>query len=47
MNIGCYYIVGVPLGVVLGFVFKLGVKVVDLAVNCSNILDAEISSSML
>ncbi|KAM0832541.1 hypothetical protein ACQ4PT_064834 [Festuca glaucescens] len=26
VNIGCYYIVGVPLGVVLGFVFKLGVK---------------------
>ena len=22
MNIGCYYIVGVPLGVVLGFVFN-------------------------
>lgn len=27
VNIGCYYIVGVPLGVLLGFVFKLGVKV--------------------
>uniref|UniRef100_A0A0E0KFR0 Protein DETOXIFICATION n=1 Tax=Oryza punctata TaxID=4537 RepID=A0A0E0KFR0_ORYPU len=26
VNIGCYYIVGVPLGVLLGFVFKLGVK---------------------
>jgi Na+-driven multidrug efflux pump len=37
VNIGCYYIVGVPLGVVLGFFFKLGVKVVDLPVNCSYI----------
>ena len=27
VNIGCYYIVGVPLGALLGFVFKLGVKV--------------------
>ncbi|KAI5001847.1 hypothetical protein ZWY2020_026497 [Hordeum vulgare] len=26
VNIGCYYIVGVPLGIVLGFVFNLGVK---------------------
>uniref|UniRef100_A0A0D9VVU2 Protein DETOXIFICATION n=1 Tax=Leersia perrieri TaxID=77586 RepID=A0A0D9VVU2_9ORYZ len=26
VNIGCYYIVGVPLGVLLGFVLKLGVK---------------------
>ncbi|OEL26591.1 Protein DETOXIFICATION 40 [Dichanthelium oligosanthes] len=26
VNIGCYYIVGVPLGALLGFVFKLGVK---------------------
>lgn len=26
VNIGCYYVVGVPLGLVLGFVFKLGVK---------------------
>ncbi|KAK4390637.1 protein DETOXIFICATION 33 [Sesamum angolense] len=24
INIGCYYIVGLPLGIVLGFVFKLG-----------------------
>jgi Na+-driven multidrug efflux pump len=29
VNIGCYYIVGVPLGVLLGFVFKLGVKVME------------------
>ncbi|PWZ20375.1 Protein DETOXIFICATION 40 [Zea mays] len=26
VNIGCYYIVGVPLGALLGFFFKLGVK---------------------
>ncbi|CAN6304471.1 unnamed protein product [Urochloa humidicola] len=26
VNIGCYYIVGVPLGALLGFGFKLGVK---------------------
>uniref|UniRef100_J3LQE4 Protein DETOXIFICATION n=2 Tax=Oryza brachyantha TaxID=4533 RepID=J3LQE4_ORYBR len=26
VNIGCYYIIGVPLGVLLGFVFNLGVK---------------------
>ncbi|XP_038894071.1 protein DETOXIFICATION 40-like isoform X2 [Benincasa hispida] len=26
LNIGCYYIVGVPLGALLGFYFKLGVK---------------------
>jgi len=29
VNIGCYYIVGVPLGALLGFVFKLGVKVTE------------------
>lgn len=29
VNIGCYYIVGVPLGALLGFVFKLGVKVME------------------
>ncbi|KAM3336060.1 hypothetical protein ACQJBY_030189 [Aegilops geniculata] len=26
VNVGCYYIVGVPLGVLLGFVFNFGVK---------------------
>ncbi|XP_020256851.1 protein DETOXIFICATION 40-like [Asparagus officinalis] len=26
VNVGCYYIVGVPLGVLLGFVFDLGAK---------------------
>ncbi|KAF7141270.1 hypothetical protein RHSIM_Rhsim06G0076100 [Rhododendron simsii] len=26
LNLGCYYLVGVPLGVVLGWVFDLGVK---------------------
>lgn len=28
VNIGCYYIVGIPLGVLLGFKFNLGVKVI-------------------
>lgn len=27
VNIGCYYLVGIPVGVVLGYVFKLQVKV--------------------
>ncbi|KAJ0651567.1 putative multi antimicrobial extrusion protein [Helianthus annuus] len=27
VNVGCYYIVGIPLGFLLGFHFKLGVKV--------------------
>ncbi|KAA8524627.1 hypothetical protein F0562_011050 [Nyssa sinensis] len=27
VNVGCYYIVGIPLGAVLGFYFKLGAKV--------------------
>lgn len=27
INVGCYYAVGVPLGSLLGFYFKLGVKV--------------------
>ncbi|CBI28940.3 unnamed protein product, partial [Vitis vinifera] len=26
VNVGCYYIVGVPLGSLLGFYFKLGAK---------------------
>ncbi|GFP97032.1 protein transparent testa 12 [Phtheirospermum japonicum] len=26
VNIGCYYVVGIPIGCVLGFTFKLGVK---------------------
>ncbi|XP_074270119.1 protein DETOXIFICATION 40-like [Silene latifolia] len=26
VNVGCYYVVGIPLGVLLGFYFKLGVK---------------------
>uniref|UniRef100_A0A5B7AI07 Protein DETOXIFICATION n=1 Tax=Davidia involucrata TaxID=16924 RepID=A0A5B7AI07_DAVIN len=26
VNVGCYYVVGVPLGVLLGFYFKLGAK---------------------
>lgn len=27
VNVGCYYVVGVPLGCLLGFKFNLGVKV--------------------
>ncbi|KAL8499162.1 hypothetical protein ACS0TY_022222 [Phlomoides rotata] len=27
INIGCYYIVGLPLGIVLGFVFNFGATV--------------------
>ncbi|VAH69572.1 unnamed protein product [Triticum turgidum subsp. durum] len=31
VNVGCYYIVGVPLGVLLGFVFNFGVKAFGVA----------------
>ncbi|CAK9159123.1 unnamed protein product [Ilex paraguariensis] len=27
VNIGCYYVVGVPLGIIMGWVFNLGVKI--------------------
>lgn len=27
VNVGCYYVVGIPLGVLLGFYFNLGAKV--------------------
>lgn len=27
INIACYYIVGLPLGILLGFTFKFGVEV--------------------
>lgn len=27
INLGCYYIIGVPLGVLMGWVFNLGVMV--------------------
>ena len=37
VNVGSYYIVGVPLGVVLGFFFNLGAKVMDLSVKFSYI----------
>lgn len=30
VNVGCYYVVGVPLGSLLGFYFKLGAKVNQL-----------------
>lgn len=29
INIGCYYIVGLPLGIVLGFVFDFGSVVIN------------------
>jgi len=32
VNIGCYYIFGVPLGLILGYVLNFGVEV-----KCSNI----------
>jgi Na+-driven multidrug efflux pump len=28
VNVGCYYLIGVPLGVLLGFTFDLGAKVI-------------------
>lgn len=28
INIGCYYFIGIPLGVLLGFKFDFGIKVV-------------------
>lgn len=33
VNLGCYYAVGVPLGVVLGWVFNLGVEVCFLSLS--------------
>lgn len=27
VNVGCYYLVGIPLGVILGFYFNFGAKV--------------------
>lgn len=27
VNVGCYYVIGVPLGALLGFKFDLGAKV--------------------
>jgi Na+-driven multidrug efflux pump len=27
VNVGCYYLIGIPLGVLLGFTFDLGAKV--------------------
>lgn len=27
VNLGCYYLIGIPLGVVLGFIIKLKVEV--------------------
>ena len=30
VNVGCYYVVGVPLGVFLGFYLRMGAKVIKL-----------------
>lgn len=38
VNIGCYYLVGIPVGVVLGYVFKLQVKVSSLIPFSSTLL---------
>jgi Na+-driven multidrug efflux pump len=32
INVGCYYFVGIPLGVLLGFKFHLGAKVLHFLV---------------
>lgn len=32
VNVGCYYIIGIPLGVLLGFKFDLGAKVWTLLI---------------
>ena len=39
VNVDSYYIVGVPLGAVLGFFFYLGAKVMDLFVKFSCIFN--------
>lgn len=45
VNVGCYYVVGVPLGALLGFYFKLGAKVISpISVN---VLHNQIVSSSL
>lgn len=31
VNVGCYYMVGIPLGFILGFNFNLGVKVLNFS----------------
>ena len=41
VNIACYYLVGIPVGVVLGYVFNMGVKVsylYSLSHSCPEIL---------
>lgn len=30
INIGCYYIVGLPAGILLGFTFAFGVEVIQI-----------------
>lgn len=36
VNIGCYYLFGIPLGIILGYKLKWGVKVITLKLNtCS------------
>ena len=29
VNIVCYYLVGIPIGIIMGYVFDMGVKVID------------------
>jgi MATE family multidrug resistance protein len=33
INIGCYYFIGIPLGVLLGFKFDFGIKVILILMN--------------
>jgi multidrug resistance protein, MATE family len=33
VNVGCYYFVGIPLGVLLGFKFDMGAKVTISSLN--------------
>lgn len=33
INIGCYYFIGIPLGVLLGFKFDFGIKVLLILMN--------------
>jgi len=38
VNVGCYYIVGVPLGVLLGFTFDLGAKGIWSGMICGTVM---------
>lgn len=39
VNIGCYYVIGVPMGVLLGWIFNLGVLVLVFAFDGVRMLD--------